>query len=214
MLPFFGINMAYGQQQDYGIWSSVSAEKNISKKNEVSIEEGIRWNNNISNRENVFTQIGTKYKPSKSIRLGVGYRYSLKQSWEKQRNGEHRFQMDAQWKYKINKKFSFSNRVRFQSKIENYASSRYGRYPESYLRNKTELEAKINKKISTFYAFEFYHPLQYSSSFVDKNRHFIGIDIETSKDTKLQLFYLLETDYSKETLLYSHINGIEFKWNL
>ena len=63
------------QSDDFGLWTSLSAEKDFNKQWSVSLGTEVRFEDNVSKVTRKGLDIGVTYKPFKFLRFGLGYVY-------------------------------------------------------------------------------------------------------------------------------------------
>ena len=66
---------AFAQSDDFGLWTSLGAEKDFGKKWTVSLGTEARFEDNVSKVSRMGFDFGVTYKPYKFLRVGVGYAF-------------------------------------------------------------------------------------------------------------------------------------------
>ncbi len=119
-------------EDDFGIWSGISAEKKLNKKFSIEAGIGFRAEQKLGNASRWDISLGAAYKPTKWLKLSAGYMYIHSYSPEEakvnhNKDGEvkgynidqgfwrsrHRGYFDATGKVDIGR-FTFSLRERYQ----------------------------------------------------------------------------------------------------
>jgi hypothetical protein len=72
----------FSQENDFQIWTSISASKKIIKKTNLTIKQGVRFRENSSLYSKLFTDLKIKSKYNKHFSVAIGYRFS--NDWNKQ----------------------------------------------------------------------------------------------------------------------------------
>lgn len=67
------VPMAVSAQSDFGIWTSIGAEKKINKKWSVGLEGEWRTRNNLHTNDRWSVGVDGTYKPLKWLKFGAGY---------------------------------------------------------------------------------------------------------------------------------------------
>lgn len=62
--------------RDLRLWTGAKIQKTFAKDWTISLEEEIRFKNNISEINNFFTEVGLRYRINKNFALGGGFRYT------------------------------------------------------------------------------------------------------------------------------------------
>ena len=70
------------QTQDIGVWSGIKLTQQIDKKMSISLSQGVRFDDNISNVSNLYSQFKTKYEIVEGLKIGVSYRWAKKNRLE------------------------------------------------------------------------------------------------------------------------------------
>ncbi len=65
ILFFLSPFLIYAQEQDFALWSGLQIRKDITQKLRASFEEEIRFNENITNINTFYSDIGISYKLNK-----------------------------------------------------------------------------------------------------------------------------------------------------
>lgn len=202
-----------GQMKDIGAWTGIKLSQKIDKKAEFTLSQGLRFDNNLSNTSNLFTQFKGTYEILKPLTFSIAYRWAKKNDWNKDFSFENRYQFDLRYKFK-KKKFSAKNRLRFQSKYADYRTTEYGFLPENYLRNAVEFNYKVVKKITPFASFEIFYPLNAYDKNIDKLRYQLGSNFEINKRLSAELFFIYENEIYKSDPISSYILGTGFSYEL
>ena len=66
---------AFAQSDDFGLWTSLGAQKDISKRWSVNLGTEARFEDNVSKVTRMGLNFGITYKPIKYLRIGAGYAY-------------------------------------------------------------------------------------------------------------------------------------------
>jgi hypothetical protein len=77
LLPFLHVSAQETKVvKDLRLWTGVKIQKTFAKDWTISLEEEIRFKNNISEINNFFTEVGLRYRINKDFALGGGFRYT------------------------------------------------------------------------------------------------------------------------------------------
>ena len=194
-------------QEDAILWTGISVSKNITKKFRLTLMEQGRFNNNISNLKNIFTDVGLGYKYNKTFKFSAAYRYANKQLVEGGFETAHRYNLDVQARFK-KKPFVVSYRNRFQ--IENRMATS-GIKRQLYDRNKVKVAFDLDKKYSPWIATDIYYSLNKEE--FNKIRYTIGVEFNLPNRNELALFYRLRSMFNVSNPRNSFIIGVFFHHN-
>ena len=73
-LLLFCIFSSTAQENDFQIWTSLSASDKVTYKTDINIKHGLRFRENASLLSKSYSDIRLKYKYNKKVSLGVGFR--------------------------------------------------------------------------------------------------------------------------------------------
>ncbi|MGB1247542.1 MAG: DUF2490 domain-containing protein [Chitinophagales bacterium] len=182
---FFVLGQA--QQNDFGLWTGVSLEKELYKKIDLEITEQVRFDNNIGNFDRWINEAGLTYKPFKFYRIGFSYRLVYKE----QGDISHRINLINQFKYKIND-LSLSYRLNLQRYFE-------ANTPADYTwRNKIAVEYEINKHLTPFVAAELFYNFNYRFNDFNEYRFSAGLKHNIKKRHRLDYVFILNKQFNVE----------------
>lgn len=213
VILFLVASACVGQVKDIGAWTGVKLSQKIDKRADFTLSQGLRFDDNLSNTSNLFTQFKGSYEILKPLTFSVAYRWAKKKDWNNDLSFENRYQFDLRYKFK-KKKFSAKNRLRFQSKYTDYKTTEFGFIPKNYLRNAIEFNYKILKKITPFASFEVFYPLNAYDKNIDKLRYQLGSNFEITKRLSAELFFIFENEIYKSNPISSYILGTGFSYEL
>ena len=113
LLLLFCTFSSIAQENDFQIWSLLSANDKVTYKTDISIKHGLRFRENASLLSKSYSDIRLKYKYNKKVLVAVGFRDI--NEWNKQlsREQKSRFYSDLYLKHKLDR-FVFSVRNRYQ----------------------------------------------------------------------------------------------------
>ncbi len=194
MLLLF-VPLVNGQQNDAGFWASVTIKKQVTRKFGVNISEQIRLYQNVSEIEQIFTDLGAEYAFTSSFKAAFNYRMTKKNE-QTYYSTRHRFYLDVSYRYKA-KPFVFTVRERIQRQVEEVNSSETGKIPVWYLRSKLAVKLDLDKKYSPYVSAEVAYLIDNvdeTDQVFDKARYEVGVDYEFDKRSSLNLFYLIQSD--------------------
>ena len=186
LLLLFCSLSAFAQENDFQSWYSVSLNKKIIKKTNLTVKSGLRLRENSSLYAKQFTDVKIKRKYNKRIAYAVGYRYINK--WNKQLNidTQNRFYADVNYKNKLSKRFSYALRNRWQTSGDMYGY-------KMTLRQKFALNYNIRKtKLTPSVATEYFLTLEDG---INKLRSTIALAYPLNKDLDVDLGYRIQQEF-------------------
>jgi len=203
---------AFSQNDDFGIWYSVSAEKKLVKNVEIDLDANVRTFDNASKIEEVFFDIGLTYKFNKFLSAAVSYRFTEFKENDDYFHPRHKWFADLKGKLPLGD-FNISARLRFQQRYKTYfedendkESSEVGRIKFRTLYNIPSFP--VNPYISA----ELFFPMfREKTRYIEKNRFMAGLEYNISKKHSLDLEYMFQRDFLPHI---SDINIISINYNL
>ena len=177
---------ALAQENDFQTWYSVSLNKKIIKKTNLTVKTGLRLRENSSLHAKQFTDVKIKRKYSKRISYAVGYRYINKWNIVLDIANQNRFYADVNYKHKFSKRFSYSVRNRWQTQGDLYVY-------KMTLRQKFAIGYNIRKtKLSPSIATEYFLTLEDG---VNKLRSTIALGYPLAKKLDFELAYRIQHEF-------------------
>ncbi len=181
------------QDGDWQFWTTDSVEKKLSDKWKATLEEELRWGDDISEFYYMHTDVGFSYKMEKWISVGVNYRQVYEKSGKKW-YAEHRPHLHVtgtiRWK-----DLKLKNRGRLEYRIrEDQEKDDSWRY-----RNKATLSyvlPGIKQNLSPYIADEIF--FAFNDKRVSRNRVYMGIAAEVIKNVYLDVYYVTQSTRQSE----------------
>ncbi len=203
-------------RQDAGMWATLSIQHALNKKINLVIDEEFRIKENYQRINLFYTNVGIDYKVNKFLKISPTYRTIQKKRLDGNYSYRHRLMLDVTVKKKI-KKITLSERVRYQIEVQDFYTSKKGKFPEQYLRLKTDVKYDIDKKITPYYSIEFRYQTRnprgdgpvYDNGF-HRVRNVLGAEYEINKKNSINLYYLFQTEFDISTPESIYILGIGY----
>jgi Protein of unknown function (DUF2490) len=202
------------QHSDLGNWNTFSFNKDVNKKLTLNFDQELRFRNNLTRLNLLYTNVGVTYKINKSVRIAGVYRFIAKYKDDDLWGFRHRLYADLILKHRPGRfAFVYRSRMQWEWRGAGY-SSEFGRVPEIYWRNLFKASYKLNDLVSPYLGTELRVQIQnpripYHNGF-DRTRFMGGIDIQLNKISTLGIYYLLQKEWNvidPETL---NIIGLEY----
>ena len=176
------------QENDFQIWTSVSASKKIIKKTNLIVKQGARFRENSTMYSKLFTDIKIKRKYNKHFSFAAGYRHST--DWNKKQDLENknRFYIDVYYKDKYYKRYLLGVRTRWQTQgnMFGYSTTFRQKFVFAYNIKKTKLEPSVG--------LEYFLP--FKSMLVEKLRYTFGFSHPITKDLDFVLAYRIQQEFN------------------
>ena len=188
VLLLFCIFSSKAQENDFQIWTSLSASDKVTYKTDINIKHGLRFRENASLLSKSYYDIRLKYKYNKKVSLAVGYRDI--NEWNKQlsKTQKSRYYSDLYLKHKLDR-FVLSVRSRYQ-KQGNIKAYTY------LIRQALSISYNIRKnKLEPLLAAEYFYTEQKQ---IDKLRYTLGFAYPISKDLDFDMSYRIQQQFNVE----------------
>ncbi len=224
--------ITYAQKNDFGVWTTIGAEKDITKKVTLSADLELRTHNNAKSVDRWSGTLDLSYNLLSCLKVGGYYSYlhslkdrSIKQTGEilsKYWYARHRFNFYVSGNYKIDK-FTFSIREMWQY---TYRPEKRVAYESNdmtinemelipgegsnVLRSRLNIDYNAVKDFFTPYAsVEIYN----DKNGIDKTRYTLGSNINITENSEFGIFYRYQV-FGEKGVPKDHIIGLEYKFNI
>lgn len=213
-----GANFLTAQTQDFGMWNTISVNKELTKKLTLGVDQEVRFRDNLSTLNLVYTNVGLTYKFTDYFKFSAVYRFIDKHKDDLSWGVRHRVYFDAAVKVKPGN-FNFSYRARYQVEWRGAGyEAIHGNVPEIYFRNLFKLGYKVGESLEPYLGseirFQINNPrIPYHNGF-DRTRFIGGLNYEVNKHHTFGVYFLLQKEFNvidPETL---NILGIEYTFNI
>jgi len=185
LLLFYSLS-AFAQENDFQTWHSVSLNKKIIKKTNLTVKTGLRLRENSSLYAKQFTDVKIKRKYSKRISYAVGYRYINRWDIALNISNQNRFYADVYYKNKLSKRYSYAVRNRWQTQGYSFGY-------KMTLRQKFALDYNIRKtKLAPSIATEYFLNLEDG---INKLRSTIALGYPLAKKLDFELAYRIQHEF-------------------
>jgi len=205
----------YGQQRDARLWAGLSVRYEPAKKWKLSLEEELRFYENVSRLEKSNTELDVNYQITKLVDGGLLFRLISSP--------------DSRGSFDFN--FRFSGYLGIQKKIAGWTGSLKSSYqktypefqhsdawylPENYIRVLAEVSRGLkNKKTEPYTNIELWYRLRAAEpDFIDQYRFTVGIKHKLNKTNRLDFFYRLQHEMQVKNPLTAHIVGVGYRYTI
>ena len=203
LFVFFYI-FIFGQEKDNQSWNTISVDKEISNKINISIKESFRVGENYSFLYKYFTDTRLKYNYNNNISLAIGFRYINEREEDDLdilKEKKYRYYTDFSVKKSIDRtRISLRNRFQRQGDSTEYKNT---------IRQKISINYDIKKsKIKPITSVEYFYR---KDEKINKIRFSLGLEYPITKQLELYLGYRKQKETKGNNPL--TINIIELKLN-
>ena len=168
--------------RDFGIWSGVSFEKEVSSNYYLRLETQLRTFHNTSKIDDYILHSQCKHSINKQFDLSAGLRYILDLKRINKTEHNIRYNIDLEYKNKLTKKLRVRYRLRYQQEFVNpylyinfFFTNNVQRIYSSSIRNRIKLNFKYNEKHNIYSSFEVFRLFEiFREPYFNKIRLFVG----------------------------------------
>jgi len=204
---------------DLASWNAIALEYKLNDKFNFSLEQHLRFKDNISTVDTYFTQLESSYEFIKNFKILGGLRYIRDNDTEGNYQGyenHFRFHLDAIYKHKLNR-FSLAYRIRYQNKNELGISVDEGDYARKNIRIKTSLGYNIRKwPLDPKFSAEIFnsHQKEDDNNGFSKYRLTLGTDFKIKNMGEIKLYYRVEKELNVDVPETINIIGLKYTYKI
>ena len=180
--------MSFAQNEDLQLWGSLKFSKKVNSKIRFELQEQVRWEDSLSQYKKNFTDLGFKYKLTRSHSLGLNVRVVN----EFEEDKYMRMNLDFNSEYNLKKKpLSLKQRLRLQQSWDSIGE-----------RDKTSLRAKWavalkRKLLNPYISHEIYWKMATTRE-IKQRRSTIGISWSMMGKLKMKLFIRSQKEFNNK----------------
>lgn len=185
------------QKKDFGMWYSITAEKEILKDLDLEVDVNLRTYHDVKEIEEGFADFGLGYKFNKHLSAGISYRYTQTREDDELYHPRHKWLADFRAKTALGD-FDVSGRLRFQQRYKTYFEDENDKESKEHLRFRIKTAYDIPKfPLNPFVTAELFLPVfdDNVNRTVDKQRFTGGFKYNISKKHSVELEYMFQRDF-------------------
>jgi len=198
------------QENDFGIWASVSGTYRFDKHLEAKLSASIRTIENTSKTDQYFAEVGLGYKFNDYVALEGSYRMINKQETDAEFHFRHKLYLSIKGTLPAGR-FTFSGRLMYQKTMKTYIEDGNDMIPKHYARFKLKTSySSPTSPFSPFLSFEPFIPIKKSNGFeIKKSRSSAGVEVRISNHSSFEAGYIYES-YKKTGVPHMHILSLNY----
>jgi len=201
----------FSQDKDFGIWYGAGVRHEIVKNLDLNVSAVVRTFENAGRVDQGFLEAGFDYKFLKFLSAGLSYRLTDALEDDSEYHIQHKLFLDLRGTAKLSD-FSFSARVRFQSRFRTYFEYADDKIPDYTLRLK--LKAAYNTPsfpLNPYIYYEPFFPLNKDPErTLGKSRAAAGLELQITNKHSIDAEYIFQRDYLPDL---SDISLISLSYN-
>lgn len=203
--------IGYAQNNDFGIWYGIAAERKLVKNLELDLSACVRTFENASKIEEAFLEAGLTYKFNDFISAEGSYRITENIEDDDSFHLRHKWFLGVKGSLSPGD-FTFSGRVRFQKRYKTFFEDEEDKIPDSHIRCRLKTLYDIPSfPVNPFLSAEIFLPVfTEAGRTIDKNRFMFGAEYNITKKQSVELEYIFQRDYLPKL---SDINIISVQYN-
>lgn len=173
--------------RDLLLWSGVKIEKTFAKDWTLSLEEEIRFKQNISEVNNFFTEIGLRYRINKNFALQGNYRFTLDKKRDQSYESLSRYNLDLRFKGKLDD-ISIHYRLRYQKEVQGMNLFDMNSFYIKHVRNRISIRYNNIRTLTPYISAEIFQAFTpYLQPQFDYYRFLAGIRYEPAEIGEFKL---------------------------
>ncbi len=209
------LKIGFSQIQDANLWTGIGVESKLLKNWSAAFEAQSRFNKNISALKTTYLEISTDYNVVKSLDIGLGYRFSRRETYPNYTLDNRLFLV---LKYKIDflEKENLTLKVRYKYQYDFDRLTAINEYiqPEMSATNRVKIELEYDfKKIKPFIENEWFYSKYDNSWGFQTLRISPGFSYKFNKRINFSFKYIHERNYNK-ILEIDHIYSVTVNYKL
>lgn len=198
---------------DFRLRLSTKVENEFGKKLSASLEYEHRFNQNLTTFDKAFLEPTVSYQLIKPLELGLHYRLSLNQNKTREQHFEQRVASYLRYKFEFDD-FEFRLKTILQYGFDDITNPSFS-YDQKLV-NRNSLEIQYNwfgTKITPFAAGElFYYINDPQGGILNQARVKAGAEYDINKHSKLQAYYMYESEFNVAFPVNSHTLGFGYSY--
>ena len=204
LIAFFIITctISFAQHRDAGTWIGAGISYDLSKDISLDINEEMRYNISVADLYQLNSNISFSYKFTKKIKVGIDYRYSVRESVDVNRVGCSLTLREGV------KDFDFSIRSKIQ----------YSFIPDrqegSAWRNKGTIKYEVTKKLTPYFSAELFYAFSNDIDQFDNYRLETGMRWELNKHHELNPFFLYDQEFQVNAPEILNVFGLSYVYKI
>lgn len=183
---------SWSQTNDAGLWTSISLEKNWTKKIQTEVDFESRYIQNISLLETAFIDVGTRYEFSDFFRAAGTYRFGTDVTDDYEYRLRQRLTLDLYALWEIGK-LDMDYRTRFQFNRRETFEREGGQLYNRSWRHKFSADHKLLKKVRMDESFELFLSEEDRGFILSDFRITLALKYKINKRQDLKLGYLFQS---------------------
>jgi hypothetical protein len=173
--------------RDLRLWTGAKIEKDFGTDWRLSLEEEIRFKENISEIDNIFTEAELRYRINKNFYLNAGFRYTSDRNDDGSYDGLARNHFSLQYRGRL-EFITFDYRLKYQREVEAAKLFERNAPYEKIFRNRLGVRITRLDRVHPYATGEILQVFTpYLSSLYDYWRFVMGVRMTTGKIGEVKL---------------------------
>lgn len=201
------------QFNDAGLWLSINGEKKITPVMTANLSEEFRFNENITEVGEFFTDAGITCKINKYFRFSANYRFINKRRKNDLYYLRNRFYFDLSLKKKF-KPVVLVFRTRFEDEYRHIRKVTENKGTYYCSKNKLTMKLYLDSKFVPYLFIESSSPLNDPHGlFIDQMKYCGGIEYSINRVHSFDFFYLIQKDMNVKNPETDFVTGISYYYS-
>jgi hypothetical protein len=226
LLFFFVASVAFAQAQeqpirrDAQLWENINIEKDFNKSWSAGMCHEGRFTSNMNRFTYYFEDFGLTYKLKKQhLHFSIDYVFIRKEVMPGFWSTRHQYYADMVYKHKLLGGLEMNNRLMLMGQVKDIFSSRDGRYPADYLRDKLTLRYNFSFYYALYAASELYYLINTNEELpadehFNRVRYFVGGYYRPNLRHEFELYFMHERHFNQVPAVRNFVYGIGYTFSL
>ncbi len=200
--------------RDLRLWTGAKIEKDFGKDWMLSLEEEIRFKEDISEINNILTEAELRYRINKNFYLNAGFRYTSDRNDDGSYDGLARNHFSLQFRGRL-EYITFDYRLKYQREVE--AEKLFEKNPpyEKIFRNRLGIRITRLDRVQPYVSGEILQVFTpYLSSLDDYWRFVMGVRIEPGKIGEIKLGWGFNRDLGVDQPAMIYLIRVNYTYSL
>jgi hypothetical protein len=200
------------QQNDAGAWLSATFQKKINKKNSVLLSQEVRLNENMSETDNVFSEVSYAHSITKRLDASGSIRYINKHRLDNSYSQRWRYMITLKYTQPVVKKLDLVARARWQQQWNDIGKSDDWATAINTIRMGVGACYQLKKKIGFDFFYEYFFSL--NNKAINNTRATLAAGYKMNNNHSIEIGLIYQKSKNTNNPVQEGIMVIGYKYKL
>lgn len=207
-------------RRDAQLWENVNIEKDFNSRWSAGVCHEGRFTQNMNRFTYYFEDFGLTYKLKKQhLHFSIDYVFIRKEVQPGFWSTRHQYYADVVYKRKLTDALEMNNRLMVMGQVKDVFSSRDGRYPADYFRDKLTLRYNFNFYYALYTASELYYYVNTNEELpadehFNRVRYFVGGYYRPNLRNEFEVYFMHERQFNQVPPVRNFVYGIGYTFSI